>query len=163
MWWHWLRMPFTQGKKFFWLMLIWDFLPGSVVVYVKAKLHSSASTSLRLSVVHLHVVVEVTLGARKNECLMNDRKIQAIHSRLWLQCTVHTHGERSDVNTALLLIWGKQHLIHIYIHYWLSLLFLQCFCFRGVVCVCVCVNFFSPLPCFGKSFFFIGGLEGPWQ
>ncbi len=60
---------------------------------LRTKLHSSASTSLRLSVVHPHVVVEVTLGARKNECLMNDKKIQAIHSRLWLQCTPMVRGQ----------------------------------------------------------------------
>jgi hypothetical protein len=60
---------------------------------LKTNLHSSASMSLRLSVVHLHVVVEVTLGARKNECLMNDRKTQAIHSRLWLQCTHMVRGQ----------------------------------------------------------------------
>jgi hypothetical protein len=55
---------------------------------LKTKFHSSASMSLRVNVVHLHVVVEVTLSARKNECLMNDKKIQAIHSRLWLRCMV---------------------------------------------------------------------------
>jgi hypothetical protein len=59
----------------------------------KTKFHSSASMSLRLNVVHLHVVVEVTLGARKNECHMNDRKIQVIHSRLWLRCTRMVRGQ----------------------------------------------------------------------
>ncbi len=58
------------------------------------------------------------MGARKNECLMNDRKIQAIHSGVWLQCTHMVRGQCGDCTFADLgHATSVHHLIHIYIHY----------------------------------------------
>jgi hypothetical protein len=114
---------------------------------LKTMLQSSVSMSLRLSVVHLHVVVEVTLGARKNVLWTTEKFKQYIQD---YGCNAHAwwefkceHRTLADSGACNKCASANTHL-----H---SLLFLQFFFFKGVVCVC---KFLFPPPLFWKVIFF---------